>query len=138
MFEKRNTFGKPNDQIQPCIKRRREAQKLLYVFFIKQIQASTINSIEKRPNKTTNNLFKGGLPGFVITLDIPVQVGFTENATTFLKDIKLRYAVFLLDLKADENENNDFIYWELLSVYDINTTTTMSPKQNNGTKTYKD
>lgn len=66
-----------------------------------------------------------GQPGYVITLDIPVEQVFqgVRIHTT------LRYAIFFLDLKAEQDVSNDFVFFELLSVYDVNLENQMSPEK---------
>lgn len=126
-FVKHATFGQADDQVTPCINKRREAQKFLYAFFMQQIKAAEVTSIQKRESKEQNNLFKQGLSGFVITLDIPFELG--EVKAPSLKCGTLRYVIFVLDLKLKNNPNNEFVYWQLLSIYDVDTSNPMTREQ---------
>jgi hypothetical protein len=124
---KYSTVGNANDQIKPCIDACREVQQFLYVFFIHQIRSAKIYSIERRKSKDKNPLFKEGRAGFVIVLHIPMEVSADSSTVS---NITLRYAIFVLDLQADENPlENDFIYWELLSVYDVDETNPLSEEE---------
>ena len=80
-------------------------------------------------------MFGKGAQGYVIAFEISVEIINTDKnaenpdqepnkesktpAFVFKNTTRLRYTMFFLDLQAETDQDNDFIYWEFLSIYDV-------------------
>lgn len=93
---------------------------------MKQIRSAKVHSIRRRKSKGINPLFAEGSLGYAIALDVEMEAAETDTSVTH---VKLRYVIFILDLKAHGNRDDDFLYWELLSIYDVNSLETLSKEQ---------